>query len=119
MEDTICANLKHSLGKEIGIHSHESGATSKTTGEEEESPLHSSSAAIHYEISKSSCGLHPNHYVTTLKVPLRGNGGSVNHNQNDSRSVKTEIILESGKWKPVTIRPPEDDLGSNEASYFL
>ncbi|GFS91563.1 hypothetical protein TNCV_1139831 [Trichonephila clavipes] len=119
MEDTFGANHKHFLGKDTGIHSYEAGATSKTTGAEEESHLHSSSAATHYEISKSRCGLHPNHYVTTLKVPLRGNGGSVNPNQNNSRSVKTEIILESGKWKPVTIRPPQDDLESNEASYFL
>ncbi|GFR02387.1 hypothetical protein TNCT_34741 [Trichonephila clavata] len=119
MEDIFCANHENSLGKETGIQNHQTGVTSKTTGVEAENHCHSFSASTQYEISKSRCDLHPNHYVTTLKVPLRGNGGTANHIQNDSQSVRTEIILESGKWKPVTIRPPEHDSESSEASYYL
>ncbi|GFT85462.1 beta-scruin [Nephila pilipes] len=118
MENNFFLSNRHSAEKEIGIHSHQIKTSAKTTNkfaEEEERCFKphpcSSSSRAQRETMKDHYG---NRYVTTLEVPLLANGVKTEHDLSDFRQMKTEIILEGRKWKPVTTRLTVSSLGSDE-----
>ncbi|KAF8792322.1 Beta-scruin like protein [Argiope bruennichi] len=56
-----------------------------------------------HECSQNITDFHRNLYVTTLEVPMDGKETCRKYHLNDLQPMKTEMVLENRKWKPIEI----------------